>query len=118
MSFIASQAAFPKFVLLCSGGAEPVNAVPDRSQFEPDGQMGTLVGHMSAVPEYLRRFFSDALAVVIPLNRCAFVVFADPFSPFAGLERAAKGMSGLCGTFCLGSLLVCGIVCVPLAGYR
>ena len=55
-------------VLSCSGA--PESTVPFRGQFSPQND-GTLVGHMSAIPEYLRRFFSDALAVVIPVSRYA-----------------------------------------------
>lgn len=58
-----------KQYLVCSTGAD--NTAAYRDQFATSRSKGSLVGHMSAIPEYLRRFFSDALAVVIPASGCA-----------------------------------------------
>lgn len=56
---------------------------PYPSQFEPEGTEVGLIGHMSAIPDNLRRFFSDALKVVVPMHR---------FGPFQLLHALQLGI--------------------------
>lgn len=60
-------------VFCCSG--QPNNVAPYRGQFDPQSD-GALQGHLSAIPEYLRRFFSDALAVVTPVKYAPLMLVA------------------------------------------